>query len=1319
MSANFPIADRNHSVSQASKRLFTLAAPLSWVPTDLGGGDDFGFDYQIQVKVGGQVRNVFRLQLKGTESLAAPADGSLLKVSLGRRTLNLYANTQDEVMLVLVTVKFDERGEIDVDGSRVYWQWIGGELKRLRGSRYGLDLSTVEHTTVHVPASQALTQSLDVVEHLERCMQQARAMETLATVVRNSEALRNVPGDPLQNLIGLVQSKPGFLGALTDSEGEAPTQGSEGPDGLLSEAHALVRAGRTALAEAVIARMDRSVFDTSPKLRASYLSVLGKVAMHRRKRADALQFFEEAYATNSVEKHLLAREEVKLLLAVDTGDAVAMVSIAEQLTDVRTDDGLGLLARVQVSLRRFDQATETVARISEGKRLIPRLVVLSGEGKWDEISSVAAVALQSGNLSLYDAVACRLIAARGAWQRALNAATHGVEDGEELPLSGPVGLDFEAAHEAWALSSKCLQDLRETGWPPNTELLAPVAVASASAVGKQSEALPLMRDAAEARPEYIEVQKHFELLAISANNDEVALEANLRQPVEHALLVRRCCLYFQLSKYAECLRESLVALSSLDQAVPQTPIALAMGSAAAVKLSRPLDRDRLIAAIAGRAEWGEFAYFAKFGQDSINGSKPELAALREGVIAFPQSMLLASNLFVNLRVDEEAPAREALALYRVMRQYRTPTMQDSQKAISAFLTTSAWQDAEVEARLAVRHFGRTGRLLSMLAVAVEMQGRTGDAVALLEEALQSDERRHATLRNYLGLMLRMGRMREAREAIEALLARETDRSERLELQRLKALILAQEGSKEEAYATVLRIGEEVNSEVETEEGMYINLYMGVTLHSVSLHEDAAKAFSERVEAFCTKWPQSTLFRRATLPDHEQLSSDDLHNLLDTVVGDSRARMREYLDRERKARSGELPVPFVARPGFVLHYIGDVFVLWEVAKQSKPEDRQYHLACFLPGEEPVTAMVLRDIPLLDLTALLVLHDLGLVETLFRLFPRIAIPRGTVDYISQNARHLLPGSAAAPFAERLLRVINSNIDRIDQPSPDKFAVKMTRTGELLSDYVALAKTGRWAVYSDDAITRVWVRNDKASVRTLTTVDLLRLADDEGFLTSAEVARHVVLLASWNVTVSVSPRYLIATLVGAGESYKHLSPSERLNLFHAHAPFATLARALWEVDKQPTELIRHMAGLLAETLVNPVTDEDSVAAVWAFWYFRVKLFQSMNQLGVELLCLCLMTALQMAPPALAPRLVRTMLKVVEIAEADRMSTHKRDDALRALGASVASLAARGAAMGEQIRGKVLLALPERTHEGDIFAAAYFYGLKSEHDGNRRQVR
>ncbi len=1308
MSADFPIADRNNMVSQASKRLFPMAAPLSWRPTELGT-DDFGFDYQIQVISGDQVRNAFRLQLKGTECPRLSADGKFLKVGLSRQTLNLYANTQDEVMLVLVVVKIGASGQIDDAGCRVYWCWIGAELERLRGSRFGLDLSSVESTTIHIPTSQVLMRDLNVGAFLEDRLKRARAVEGLEAIVRDSQAF-GASDDPLERFIKVVQSRPELLSTLGQTDGEEPaTPPGDGPQGQLAEAHAFIRAGRTALAEGAVARIERSAIERTPKLLASYLSVLGKIAIQRRNRAQALALFEQAYAAQASEKHLLAREEVKVLLAAESGDAQAMAAVANELAAVQTDDGLSLLVRVQVALGRFEEAHATIARTSEDRRLVSRLVALSGEGKWEEVGSLASAELAAGKLSVYDRIACRLIAARGAWERALAPAATRHGDDEEFPLAGPPGLNFEVAQEAWALSAQCLQDLRETGWPPNTELLAPVAVASACAVGKQSEALPLMREAAQARPEYGDVQKHLELLAISDDEPKVALEANLRQPEDHHLVARRTCLYFQLKQYTECLHGALSALSTLDKPAPQTAMALAMGSAAAVKLSRPLDRDKLMASIEGNPAWGEFVYFARFAQNSIEASKPQISALREGVLAYPESVLLAANLFVNLRVDEEASAREAVALYRAMRKFQAPTIDDAQRAIAAWLTLSAWEDAELEAREAIEHFGRTGRVLSMLAVAEEMLGRTGSAVALLEESLQSSEGRYATLRNYLGVMLRLGRMKQARETIEALLGREADRSERLELQRLKALILTQEGSFDEAYATVLKIGKEVDRAVEVEEGMYINVYMAVTFQRESpLPEDESKEISERIDAFCKTWPQSKLFRRATLPDRENLTTDDLHAMLDSVLGDSRKRMREFLEREQRLRSGEMPVPFVARPGFALHYIGDVFTLWEVGKRSKPEDTHYHLASFLPGEEPTTALVLRDVPLLDLTALLVLHDLGLIDILFRLSPRIAIPRRTVDYISQHARGILPASPAASLAERLLAVVNANLDRIDQPSSDCVAIKMINTAELLSDYVALARTGRWAVYSDDAITRALVRQHNALVKTISIVDLMRLADAEGFLTPAEVARHVATLASWNVVVFVSPRYLIATLVGAGDNYKQLSAAERLTLFHQHLPFTTLARALWRVDKAPTELIQHMANLVAETLKDPLTDEDSVAAVWAFWYLRVRLFRSMHQVTYELLCLSLMFAVQNSPPEVARRLVRTMLKVVEIAET-KMSTQKQDEALRALGRSVGSLAKRNVQVGEQIRAKVTLALPSGTHDGEVFEAAYVDSLKA----------
>ncbi|CAN7769204.1 DUF4365 domain-containing protein [Variovorax sp. LjRoot175] len=104
MSADFPIVDRNHRISTASKHLVDLCHPSTWENDSREGPNDYGFDLEVQVAPAGQVRFTFRAQLKGTESPTISADGSTLSIALKRRTLNLYAQSQDDVMLVVAVV---------------------------------------------------------------------------------------------------------------------------------------------------------------------------------------------------------------------------------------------------------------------------------------------------------------------------------------------------------------------------------------------------------------------------------------------------------------------------------------------------------------------------------------------------------------------------------------------------------------------------------------------------------------------------------------------------------------------------------------------------------------------------------------------------------------------------------------------------------------------------------------------------------------------------------------------------------------------------------------------------------------------------------------------------------------------------------------------------------------------------------------------------------------------------------------------------------------------------------------------------------------
>lgn len=1306
MLPNFPLVDRNHRVSTASKQLFESRSPATWEHSEQPGSTDFGFDYSIQVAPDAEVSFTFRAQLKGTESPTLSADGKTLAMPLRRTTLNMYASCQEEVMLVVVTVRLDANGKGLPESSTVYWAWLGPELERIFGSRYVPNESEQETFAVHVPVAQQLTPETDVVPHLKRRLAEARATETLADVARRAGVLPSGIEDPMQRLAAFASAQPLRYFGQSDVDGDDACDDELGQ--VIAQALGFVRVGQTSAAERALDDLDRAQTERVPDLKAALLSVEGKIAMQRRRRAQALQLFEQAYEEVPTERHLLPQEEVKFLNAIDAHDKVAIAAVARSLENVTSDEGLSLLVRVRVALGEFAAAHEIVSRIGTSARVMPNLVTLSGEHRWSEVRQEVTRALDADKLRLQDKVGLRLVAARACWSQAIASVAMSPND-EEMPLSGAPGLDLEAAIASWALSKACLLDLENLGWQPNVELLAPIAMASAAATGRHEEAILLMRKAASARPEYLELQENLELLAIGSGHTDVAMEANLRQPTSSAVLVRRACLQFQAQQFAESLDTALLSLSSLDMSVTQTPMALAMGAAAATRLGRGLDAARLTSALQAEPSWGEYEAFASFARQSIlravEDSEP-LAALREGLHRYPESRLLLANLFSNLSVEDDESANEIVSLARRLRAGASLSHKDSDRLILALLHLRRWDDAEREARAFVERFGENDRIHSLLAIALEMQGRTGEAMENFERALSMGKSRSTTLRNYLGLCLRLGRIQSAHETVEKLLAVESEKSERLELLRLQALLLSQLDRGDEAYAVVQTVGLLADPEVEIEEGMYVNLFMATTL-SMQLSAKDKEAIHLRIAAFSAKWPNSSLFSVMTTEGPPSLAK--LEAMLGTVLGGDPAEiMRQYRQRESDARDGRLPVPFVARPSFVFHYIGDVFTLWEYSKRSTPDERQFHLLCAFVDQPVAGDRVLRDVPLLDLTALLVLRDLNLFDQLFRLFPRIAISRTTVDYVSQQARTVFASKVARSSAQPLLDLINANLNRIDQPSLTRTGGQAVNPRVLLDDYVALSTSGKWVAYSDDAITRAWIVDEKPETPCMSTLDLFRLADQDGSMSPTEIGSHLVQLAAWNVAVTVVPRYFLATLDGALNGTNGLTAAERLDRFYAHAPFASLARALWRPDKSASDLVGHIGRLVAELLKEPLVEEDSVAALWAFWFNRLRIAPSLNAIGWDLLYCSLIVALTVAPPEIDRRLMRNMLRVAEVVLGNSVTLERMDQVVGELGIRVGKFGNSNYGGGERLRARIALALTAGTHEGDLFENAYLSAIE-----------
>lgn len=1308
MSANFPIVDKNRLISEASKLLFELQRPSSWHVVEISGDGDFGFDIFVHLEVAGGIRHIFLIQLKGTESPDLIENGQKISFNLKRRTLNLYAQATVAVMLAVAVVALDETGKLVSGDSQIHWQWISEELSRLRGSANALDESKTGTTKVHVPIEQRLHTRLDIQEYLERQLAITRSAVSLEDILSQSASVG--AGQPvIAQLAEAAQRRPASLFAWIAADNR------EQDEELPSAAHeirALLRAGNTAQAESALGKMMPNGFGASPAQKSAFLILRAKVLVQHGDRASALALFEEAYETNPKLENLLPLVEVRFLQAVDAQDFDGIREVSASLSSAETDDGWALRLRVHIALQEFDAAEACLARISQEKRLLPRLVLLSSQGQWQDAIAAAKAAENDDATAANDLTSIQLIAARAAWSAAtMTAQTR--EGSDELPLSGAIGTQIAPAIEAWEMALKGLEGLKQLNWPPNVELITPIVCGVAGVLGQQARALDLLIDAAAHRPLYEGLQHDLELLAISAHEPEVAMTANLRQKATIDVLTRRTSLLFEMRRYAECLDAALATARSDDAPTERSPMALATGFAAAHRIGRHVEAQELQRALVSRTEWTEYLAFSEFARLSHihPGGEEPLNALRAGLKMHPQSWLLLANLFSNLDVNERAAAAEAIELARQLRSKALFNLHEATRLVAAHTTLKNWAEAANEASQALLRFKDDERLLSMGAVAQEMLGHTGAAWAMLDRALQVGTDRISVVHNYMGLALRLGRIDAVRAAIDRLLALVSDRTERLELMRLSALIYLQLERSKEAIAVSMAFGDLVDPANEQEEGLYINLVMAVTVNVPDVEDTFMKAYQRRVDAFCATWPESRLFRRVSLPAEGLQGIGDLHDLLDPLVGDSRDRMRGFEKREQQVRSGELPVPFIVRPRFVLHYIGDAFLLWHVAMQSKPEDRQFHLNIASADDLPRSPDASRDTPLLDLTSLLVLDSLDLFDRVFSVFRRVAIPSLTVGFISQHAQGLLMHGATMEKAQSILGRINRWIDRIEQPSTLHARTRgVISAKSLLREYADLANGHAWLSYCDEAITRAMIHGESKVARFFTTLDLLDTLCNEQTIHPREVATVLGKLHEWNVAINVEDRYLIASLSGALPQGFRGGASLRFDAFQAHQPFTTLSRAIWHPGKSPGELVRHMAHLLTSMLQKDGSDLDSVAAVLASWHFRCRLLVPTEGTTWRLICYPVMLAVSTERAYRCATLLGVLNRAITLSVGERhMSAQTEADVASALGEIAGSLLKRDQTTARKLLEKLMLAMPFGTTNGDSCLAGYTKGASS----------
>lgn len=1299
-------------IGQDADDAFRGGRPRSWIIKGLDGTDDYGLDFQIQLKVDQQILDIFRVQLKGTRSPTRSAGGEFISIALSASTLRYYSRIIEPVLLVLCDLSVDPENPT---ACPLYYVWLRQELRRVGVESIPLAQQTV---TLRVPTANVLQKTTDLLPEI-------RLVNALAEVghalnVRVSE-LR--PDLGLAERVGLVEDvgrgissrSSALIDALAAPAANAWPEPARGTLAWsLRSIAVLLRDGRVDRCAAEVDRANALLSGAPAVERAEFFFLSGRVCAMRGDDAGASANYKKALEAQLLPKYLAAwgESELRTRFEIDGAGDYADLIAAMVGTDPLV---LSMKARLLAASKRQDEALELLDTFEGQEKLAALAVVQTMSSKPTE----ACQACMDG-LALPDVTdSCRqlftLLKARARFSIAVGYGTS-VHFDQILPPSGLADVDLQQIKDAWPDIVAAVDVLEESGWATNAEFIADIWAATASMLGKQNEVVDQMLVVARMRPHLENFQSAVETIAAQCGKFKEALEVNERIPDSDLKALRKTAYLYELSDHRGCVEWFEGHVNKVDHRHQLFGGAITAAAQSANILARTdlvgewraiLEADDEL-----RPHGAVLDYFIVVeGANADKGAA--LGVLDAAYEVQGRSMHIAIALFQELDPTDEAQAARCIEVAtRIRESARMPAGAAIQLGI-AMLTLKKWDDLLELSRDATNQFGDNKRLKAFEGLALEQLDRTDEAREVLGRMLDGGVADSLALNTYVNIMVRWGFVDEAIRAAEQILQAARRDDKKMECIRLLFnLIQTSDPLSPRLFQLAQRMGELVDQNDEVQEGVHLAMVLTGTLHGTQAPTPAMlAAFHARCETFFAKFPDSKILKRVEIDTNA--SGSDLLRELSKLTGGSDEQRAFQQKLANNLQSGELVIPFAWRPKHVFTSIRDLFHLWEVAKRSKPDDRQFHLTMISAADwQPASQQKMRSsIPLLDLTSLLVVQDLGLLDKLFAYFPLVGVAKSTIVEIGKLTG-AFSGNPWRQKAADLQVAMRKHLSQIRQPSAetggpleDEALEDEKSLDPASADVKKIALGGGYQIYSDDAAFRLYCSGSDDKPQGICTGDLIAALEDSGALTLAEAAEKFAQLAAWNVGVTLHLKYLIAVIpaeLGAARTVK-----DGVSVLQGSTSFMAMANGMWAVRKDYMEGQRHIAAVLLALLSEPSNKPESIASIVGVWFVKAKL--RVDSPAVPLDIIVNTFALAAANVArmderFSQRVWSAFKALVEFEAGDRMDERKEREALEALARRCAEVDAPAKLPPEsKLRARFLTGLSAGTADHGAFMAAY----------------
>lgn len=1301
-----PQTGDQHDINADAERCFRARSPRNWRAHDLGGTDDYGLDYQVQTTPGQRVTDIFRVQLKGTRSPDISADGKFISIQLKASTIRYYDRLVEPTLLVACNLKADPE-PVDCP---LYYVWLRDELRRIDVANLPADQ---QYVTLRVPTQNRLTTQTDLSADIDRQNELSRAGHAMDVRVEQTHPMMQVQ-ERLSVVQGVTQGiaarSTAFIDALAAPVEEhwvAPSPGTLAWH--LNQAKDLLR---TNSLERALKELDAAatMLKAATQIEiADYWFLRGKWQMASSSDQAASDAFKRAHQANPHAKYLAAWAEAEIRIRYQGDGPTPYPDLLEALVG-EEPVLLSARSRVLAAEGKFEEAIAVADKISGPEQHAAKALAHTMFSKPTEALADCDSGLALSDLPGNTRQMLLVLRARAKFSLAQASAP---ESGSEvLPPSGVAGIDPGLVKEAWEAIDKAVDALREAGWSSNIEHVADIWAATASMLGKQKEVLPALAEAARARPHLKTLQGALESVAAQCGEFVIALDANERIPASQTRNLRRTLLLHEAQKHRACFQLFEVNIDSFDRAHELFGPAALVAALSAHKMAQPelvtkwsamLDSDPAL-----REDAALLQYFLMLELNKL-GNSEALRMLRARYEELGRPFMLAVALLQELNpTDEEhAPICVEVARRVTEKVQLSPSM--AAHLGLALVTIQDWASLLDLCRGFKVRVDAGPRMLAFEALALDRLGYTEEARRLLEQMLAGSVLDSLAMNTYVTIMVRCGYVQEALEAAEKILESAKSNTQRMDCIRLLFnLIQHADPTSKRLLALAVQMGRLADPNSEVQEGIYLMMFLMATLAETNTpSQQELTEFRQRSDAFFLSFPNSKILKKGEVRD--DASPEELLAQLKEIIGITADREAFQARLENQMQQGLTVVPFSWRPKLVLSSVHDVVHLWEIAKVSGKDDRKFHLTMLVdPQWQPPSAASLHDrIPLLDLTALLVLFDLDLINPVVQFFGKVAIAKATLETLA-NLVNPFSGSPMRGKCTALQDALKPHLSVIVQPSIsnllDDEEVDNGPLGREHKEIIQLCRGERdsFRLYSDDLAFRIFcAKSDTPD--GICTLDILMALEEAGLLTRAEVAQKVSKLCEWRVGLVVRFQEFVALI--PSDLVQARNVRQGIQILDANPEFMSVISALWDFRARFDITLDHAAAVLRHLADETSLPDVALAALLGQWFVKAGMKNDAPPQALGILTKAIARSAQ--PVNLtrntAEKLWAVYKALVEFHHGNYMDESKEREAIRLLGVECAKLQVTNPGVGEKVYMELKQALTEGTSDDYDLSSGY----------------